>query len=190
MEVFWGQLLTFWLCELTAVYPAVELCFWLKETCVPVLLQVCGGTDVSSWCDLLQRSYSVILRRSLYAADKYCFAPSEEWEDIGWLALVWSRHWHILFPPARLYLGADALLEASMWLVSSPVEVAPSCESTKYPWKTTMLAAASGKGRLWRWLLLQVQTSAAFLSRGVLESKVCSAAFIGMKREYRNMEKE
>lgn len=35
----------------------------------------------------------------LYAADKHCFVPSVEWEDIRWLALVWSRHWHILFPP-------------------------------------------------------------------------------------------
>lgn len=35
-----------------------------------------------------------------------------------------------------------------------------------------------------------MQTSAVFLSRGVLESKVCSAAFIGMNREYRNLEKE
>lgn len=34
-----------------------------------------------------------------------------------------------------------------------------------------------------------MQTSAAFLSRAVLESKVCSSAFIGMNREYINSEK-
>lgn len=191
MEVFWGHLLTFWLSGLTAVNPAVELCFRLKETCVPILVQVCGATDVSSLCDLHQRSYSVILQRSLYAGDEHCFVPSVEWEDIRWLALVWSRHWHILFPPARLYLGADALLEASKWLVSSPVEVAPSCvKAQSMPEKPPCSLLLQGKADFRGGCCYMCRQVLPFWVMLALRARFVLLPFIGMNREYIISEKE